>query len=236
MYYDKKFIGQPMILAERLSVPRLQSCFARKPHIGIHCHVFQGETFLNRILKPVLFMELACFDIVDFHPAKDNYGEFMVVLRKQRPRISMEVSDFYVRDYVLPADNTSSGSQTVAEEKPPVEPVEPPVPLTGLPLSESPSAGDGELDQGLPVVAELDFIKSSRFWRAFLWAKQMAPYRLIARHVYGPEWRSYLEEAVDPREELRRVKASRGCRTIQFIKKTPMYKLWARWMYTSTRR
>lgn len=83
--YDKEFVGERMEIVERLDPERLRACMDRTPHVGIHCHVFQCETFLDKVLRPILHMELVDFDIVGFHDSQSNHGKFTVVLKKGPP-------------------------------------------------------------------------------------------------------------------------------------------------------
>lgn len=98
LYYDLEFVRKEMRLPERLDAARLRASLDLPPHFGVHCHVFQSETFLPRILKPILYMGLVELELVDFHASSENYGEFLVVLRKSKAEVALEREEFYVAE------------------------------------------------------------------------------------------------------------------------------------------
>lgn len=93
LYYDLAYVNRPMELTNQLDFARMKrDCAYWAP--GIHAHVFQGETFLAKILKPLLMLKLFDFDLVDFHNCV-QFGEFAVVLAKQPPTVTLELGEFY---------------------------------------------------------------------------------------------------------------------------------------------
>ena len=73
MYYDVNYIGKRRDLKTSLDVERMKrEMFS--PHPGIHTHVFDGTTFLPAILKPLLYMQLIPFALVDYR-AETPAGE-----------------------------------------------------------------------------------------------------------------------------------------------------------------
>ena len=110
IYYDLSFVGKRMDVKDRLNIDRLRSFIDSKPHLGLHCHVFQSETFLPKIMKPILFMGIVDFNIVALHESADNYGEFHIVLKKGTPEVTLTEAEFYTKDFALPAAGDSTGA------------------------------------------------------------------------------------------------------------------------------
>jgi len=92
MYYDLNYINMPMTI-ERLDAERLRTEM-KVIHPGLHVHVFQGETFLNKIIKPILLMQLCPFRIAEY-VASTQYGEFYVILRKGWEKPDLTFEEFY---------------------------------------------------------------------------------------------------------------------------------------------
>jgi SAM-dependent methyltransferase len=93
--YDTTYVGRPLDLAEKLDLERLRAVFAEKPHPGRHNHVFQSETFVPRILRPLQRLGVWRFRLLDFGPASENHGEFHVVLRKGEESVELTPHDVY---------------------------------------------------------------------------------------------------------------------------------------------
>ena len=91
IYYDRLYIKQTITPAILFNTERIKR---EKHHPGVHCHVFQGETFLRRIMKPLLFSKLIDYTLADFNE-KSPWGEFNVVLRKGWTSFEYDLSDFY---------------------------------------------------------------------------------------------------------------------------------------------
>lgn len=92
IFYDRAYIKQDMTAETLFNVERILKA---KHHPGVHCHVFQGETFLSRIMKPLLFTKLIDFSLVDF-VEKSPWGEFNVVLKKGWTPFPFSLDEFYV--------------------------------------------------------------------------------------------------------------------------------------------
>ena len=106
IYYDLTAIDQPMVISERLNRARIEAILAEgiQPWmIGYHCHIFQSETVLDRLFKPLILMGYVNLDIIDFFPAEGtHYGEMMVILKKTWPRLTnnpINLSSFYECDF-----------------------------------------------------------------------------------------------------------------------------------------
>jgi hypothetical protein len=100
LYYDQAFIGQEMKIDERLDDARLRRSFNILLHPGIHCHVFQAETFPDKILKPLQRMGLIPFELIAYRGAKASTGgEFSLVLRKGEARADLTTDQFFTKDY-----------------------------------------------------------------------------------------------------------------------------------------
>jgi hypothetical protein len=103
MYYDQEFIGRAMRVEERLNLARLRAAFDIPMHPGWHCHVFQCETFREKILKPLQFMGLIDYELVAFCGAQASTGgEFSLVLRKRKVCVELGTAEFFTLDYDLP--------------------------------------------------------------------------------------------------------------------------------------
>ncbi len=108
VYYDLGFLGQPMIVSNRLDRARLESMLEQGAHIGYHCHVFQSETVLETIFRPLFWMRYADFEILDFVPATlECGGEMLLVLKKihqAADRGSIDSVSFYRSDAGVDSD------------------------------------------------------------------------------------------------------------------------------------
>lgn len=107
LYYDMEFIGRDMDVASRLDDARLRRSFEIPLHPGIHCHVFQAETFCDKFLLPLQHMGLLPFDLVAFRGARaETGGEFSLLLRHaSTPKpVELTAAKFFTKDYEqLPA-------------------------------------------------------------------------------------------------------------------------------------
>ena len=95
IYYDLSYINKSMALEERLDAETLRQEFAKPPHIGVHSHVFESETFLSRILVPLLATGLLEFDLLEYRTAPRNFREIIFVLAKRPPSVAVEPTRFY---------------------------------------------------------------------------------------------------------------------------------------------
>jgi SAM-dependent methyltransferase len=106
IYYDLTVVGQPMVVTERLNRARIEAVLAEgfQPWmIGYHCHIFQSETVLDRLFKPLILMGYVDLDIIDFVPPKGiHYGEMMLIFKKTWPRLPdrpIDLPSFYECDF-----------------------------------------------------------------------------------------------------------------------------------------
>lgn len=111
--YDTTYVGKPIDLAEKLDLERLRAVFAEKPHPGRHNHVFQSETFVPRILRPLQRLGVWRFELLGFGPAPENYGEFHLVLRKGEEPVELTPRDLYGPAAEEPASGQAPGPQSV---------------------------------------------------------------------------------------------------------------------------
>lgn len=110
LYYDQEFINREMKIDERLDDARLRRSFDIALHPGIHCHVFQAETFPDKILKPLQHMGLIPFELVAYRGAQASTGgEFSFVLQKGEPKVDLKVAQFFTKDYEPPPPPAPSG-------------------------------------------------------------------------------------------------------------------------------
>jgi predicted SAM-dependent methyltransferase len=96
IYYDHAYIGGVMDANHLLSEDRLVAEM-KQHHAGIHCHVFQGETFLNKILMPLIRMKLIDFSLVYFQPSSP-FGEFYTVLKRGWSPVELDTEKFYTAE------------------------------------------------------------------------------------------------------------------------------------------
>jgi len=100
LYYDMQFIQREMNVGERLDDARLRRSFDIPVHPGIHCHVFQAETFPDKILKPLQLMGLLPFELIAYRGAQASTGgEFSFVLQKGEPKVELRTEQFFTKDY-----------------------------------------------------------------------------------------------------------------------------------------
>ena len=93
LYYDMRYVKKENVLSQRLNQDAIKNAMTDK-HPGLHSHVFQGELFLDKILKPILYMKLLDFHILDY-VYSTQIGEFIVVLKKGWKPIDFSEKDFY---------------------------------------------------------------------------------------------------------------------------------------------
>ena len=93
--YDTAYVGQPIDLDQKLSFDKLKAASQEAPHPGRHNHVFQSETFVSRILRPIQRIGIWPYTLLDFGGAADNFGEFYVVLRTVPESVEVTLQDVY---------------------------------------------------------------------------------------------------------------------------------------------
>ena len=83
LLYDDAFIGIERTLEDKLNFERIKQVIQSGQHIGLHSHVFESSVFIEAQIKPLLFMGLVDFSVVDFVEAKaERGGEMIVVFKK----------------------------------------------------------------------------------------------------------------------------------------------------------
>jgi hypothetical protein len=60
----------------------LDNRFKIKMHPGIHRHVFESETFISKIIEPMLYLYFDNFELIA-SDLIDNIGEFYTILQKK---------------------------------------------------------------------------------------------------------------------------------------------------------
>lgn len=91
LYYDRAYIKRTATVDDIFDIGRLKN---EKHHPGVHCHVFQGETFLQRIMKPLLYTQVLDYTLVDF-VERSPWGEFNIVLKKGWTPFAYSLDEFY---------------------------------------------------------------------------------------------------------------------------------------------
>jgi len=162
IHYDMTYIGQKLDIKQALNPDRLRAEM-HTPNPGIHVHVFDGLSFLSKILKPILFMKLVPFHLVDYQ-AETPAGEFYFLLRKGWRPVDLTEEEFYS----LPAPAAAPAAQASA-----VDQVS--IPATGH-ATAAPS--DGE-------VSAVTTSTHSAWTYLLRWLRRNAPQ--LGRGTGGPE-------------------------------------------------
>ena len=79
LYYDQSYIGENNDPATRLDLENLSKAITSS-HPGIHRHVFQYETFAEKILNPLLYIGLIDFRLLEIVNCP-QFGEFAIILK-----------------------------------------------------------------------------------------------------------------------------------------------------------
>jgi SAM-dependent methyltransferase len=152
LHYDTAYVGKPIDLREKLDLARLRGAYDEKPHPGRHNHVFQSETFVGRILRPLQKLGLWKFKLLEFADAPSNHGEFYVVLRMGAEQVEVTMRDLYG-----PAAEESLAAAEVANG------------AAGAPPLQSAEAREAEVLRLRADLAtarnELDALRRSLSWR-----------------------------------------------------------------------
>jgi hypothetical protein len=93
--YDTAYVGQPIDLGQKLNLEKLRASAGEPPHPGRHNHVFQSETFVPRILRPLQRLGVWPYTLLQFGGAPENHGEFYLVLQKAPERVEVSLQDVY---------------------------------------------------------------------------------------------------------------------------------------------
>lgn len=91
LYYDRAAANLTVTPQQLLNIDNIKKA---RHHPGVHCHVFLGATFLERIMKPMLYTRVVDFSLADYVP-KSHWGEFYVVLRKGWTPFEFGLEEFY---------------------------------------------------------------------------------------------------------------------------------------------
>lgn len=83
IYYDMKFQNRENSIERSLSLDQIKNTMFHH-HPGVHCHVFNGNSFRAKILEPLIHMKLIPWNVVEFVP-ETTAGEFIAILRKGAP-------------------------------------------------------------------------------------------------------------------------------------------------------
>lgn len=91
--YDSTYVGEKFDPISKMNKGMLREIFLKDPFIGLHRHVFSSETFLHKILKPILASGFVKMSIVEFSPTR-AFGEFYVILKKDIEKTSLSNEEF----------------------------------------------------------------------------------------------------------------------------------------------
>jgi Methyltransferase domain len=115
-YLDRSYLGEPVLISERLDRARMEKIISEgiQPWmVGYHCHIFQSETILDTIFKPLILMGYVDLDLIDFVPAEGiNYGEMMIIFRKTRSSLldrPINLPLFFNQDYPIDTIQAANG-------------------------------------------------------------------------------------------------------------------------------
>ena len=107
-YFDRSYLGEPVVISERLDRARMEKIISEgiQPWmVGYHCHIFQSETVLDTIFKPLILMGYVDLDLIEFVPAEGiNYGEMMMIFRKGRSSLldrPIDLPLFFDQDFPI---------------------------------------------------------------------------------------------------------------------------------------
>lgn len=92
IYYDMTTISLPNVASEKINLERSLHDY-RNPHFGVHCHTFSCDTFVNRIMKPILMLGVVDFKLLKCLPSENKYV-FLVALQKGKEEISLTFEEF----------------------------------------------------------------------------------------------------------------------------------------------
>ena len=79
LYYDRQYIGQERSIEVSLAPEKLRDALGAH-HPGVHCHVFGGASFPDKILRPLVHMQLIPWSLAAYQ-AETPAGEFYVLLQ-----------------------------------------------------------------------------------------------------------------------------------------------------------
>lgn len=91
LYYDRAAANLTITPEQLFNVENIKKA---KHHPGVHCHVFLPETFLDKIMRPLLKTRVIDYSLAAFERG-DQWGEFCVVLRKGWTPVELGLEEFY---------------------------------------------------------------------------------------------------------------------------------------------
>lgn len=95
LYYDHSSVGGETNISN-LTPANVESWASRQPHYGIHCHVFQSETILDSLIKPLCKLGFINVSIADFRRAEARWGgEMLLLLKNSAEATDLTTHDFY---------------------------------------------------------------------------------------------------------------------------------------------
>lgn len=151
LFYDTAYVGTPIDIAKKLDEGRLRNAYAAEPHPGRHNHVFQSETFERGVLRPLQYMGVWPYTLLEFGPAPENHGEFYVVLKKRPEAVELTPEQMY-RPWKSTGPPETVLGESLEERRAELELVKRELALTSEKLEEA--------------QAELASLRGSRVWRA----------------------------------------------------------------------
>ena len=79
LYYDRQYIGQERSIEISLAPEKVRDALGAH-HPGVHCHVFGGASFPDKILRPIIHMRLIPWSLAAYL-AETPAGEFYALLQ-----------------------------------------------------------------------------------------------------------------------------------------------------------
>ena len=91
IYYDMNFINEKNEIHNKISLDRAKNDY-NKPHFGVHCHTFSSKTFVNKIMKPILMLNVVDLKILKCFPS--DQASFTVILQKGTEKVNLTFDEF----------------------------------------------------------------------------------------------------------------------------------------------
>jgi hypothetical protein len=86
IYYGMNYIGEENNLRSKINLERSINDYDN-PHFGVHCHTFSGKTFLNKVMKPILLLDI----FIEFIQGKNC---FIIVFRNTPSHANLSFEEF----------------------------------------------------------------------------------------------------------------------------------------------
>lgn len=120
IFYDHNYVSKKNDIKKLLNKETLKGIINSKDP-GYHLHVFQAETFLENVLKPILYTRILNLHIEDY-AISHQLGEFITVLQKGfRP---VEIDEEKILQSAKDTVNITSSQKEKDVNKPEIEQVE----------------------------------------------------------------------------------------------------------------